>query len=216
MNYVTVFIYRVCEWIMRLAYVNLLWISFSVLGLVALGTFPSTIAMFTVVRQWIKGEIDIKIFPAFWNSYKNDWVKANIIGAILVSVGLVIYIESKIIFSSTEPLVQFSKYPFLLLVGVFLFLVLYILPTYVHYQITIVQLFKNSLLLFLVNPFYNIVMALGLVLLYSIFRIIPPLAFFFAGSASAYVIMWACYQAFNHVDKKKEQQQTKKEEEHSD
>ncbi len=204
MNNVPVFIYRVCEWIMRFAYVNILWILFSALGLVALGVFPSTIAMFTVIRQWIKGEADIKIFKTFWDSYKKDWIKGNTIGAFLVVIGFIIYIESKIILVSTQPLVQFSKYPFLLLVIGFIFLVLYIFPTYVHYQISTIQVFKNSLLIALVNPLNNIVLILSLVLLYYIFQILPPLAFFFGGSASAYIIMWACYQGFKEVDKKRE------------
>jgi uncharacterized membrane protein YesL len=212
MNYVTVFIYRICEWIMRLVFVNILWISFSALGLIAFGVFPSTIAMFTVIRQWVKGDTDLKIFPTFWSSYKNDWMKGNIFGAILVVSSFIIYLENKIISTSTQPLLQFSKYPFLLLVIGFLFLVLYLFPTYVHYQISLGQVFKNSLLIMLVNPFYNVIMALSIVLLYTIFRIVPPLAFFFGGSATAFVIMWSCYQGFINVDKKRNLLKSKKEE----
>jgi uncharacterized membrane protein YesL len=203
MNYVTVYIYRVSEWIMRLAYVNFLWISFSALGLIAFGIFPSTIAMFTVVRQWVIGNSDIKIFKTFWSSYKNDWIKGNIIGIILLAIGYLIYLENSIIAENTELLLQFSKYPFLLLVLGFVFLLLYIFPIYVHYQISIVQVFKNSLLIMLINPFYNVVLALSLVLLYYIFQIVPPLAFFFIGSVTAYTIMWGCYQSFKNVQKKR-------------
>ncbi len=44
-------LYRICEWVMRLAYVNLLWIGIFWLGLVVFGFFPSSAAMFAVVRK---------------------------------------------------------------------------------------------------------------------------------------------------------------------
>src|SRR5690625_6342583 len=54
--------YTLANWIMRLAYVNILWIAFSLVGIIILGFFPATIGMFTVIRKWIQGDGDIPIF----------------------------------------------------------------------------------------------------------------------------------------------------------
>lgn len=204
MNSVTGFLFRVSEWIMRLAFVNILWISFSFLGLIILGTAPSTVAMFTVIRKWIMGQSDIPIFKTFWTTYKNEWLKSNFLGLLLFGIGIFIYIENSIINSTNSPLVQISKYPFFLLVLLFFLVLMYIFPTYVHYNVNLFQTIKNSFLIMLINPFYNIVMILALVLLYYIGLILPPLMLFFGGSAAGFVIMWACYQSFTAIDRKKE------------
>ncbi|WP_045514978.1 DUF624 domain-containing protein [Neobacillus niacini] len=49
----------ICQWITRLAYINLLWLFFMSVGLFVFGAAPSTAAMFTIMRKWIKGETDL-------------------------------------------------------------------------------------------------------------------------------------------------------------
>ncbi|WP_084028990.1 YesL family protein [Bacillus sp. J33] len=62
---------------MRLVYLNLLWIAFSLLGIVLFGFFPATAAMFSVVRKWIMGETDVRVFKEFWQTYRKEFWKAN-------------------------------------------------------------------------------------------------------------------------------------------
>ncbi len=57
--------YRFAVWVTKFAYLNLLWIAFSLLGLGLFGLFPATAAMFAVVRKWINGEKDIPVFHVF-------------------------------------------------------------------------------------------------------------------------------------------------------
>lgn len=70
-------LYRTSEWIMRLVYLNLLWIAFSLLGIVLFGFFPATAAMFSVVRKWIMGETDVRVFKEFWQTYRKEFWKSN-------------------------------------------------------------------------------------------------------------------------------------------
>lgn len=204
MNVVSSFLYKISEWIMRFAFVNLLWIAFSFLGLIIVGFFPATTAMFTVVRKWIMGQIDIPIFQTFWTTYKSEWMKSNLLGGLLLGIGSFIYFEFTIINSSEHTILQLSKYPLLLSVIIFCFLLLYAFPTYVHFHVNLFQVIKNSISLMLVNPYYNIVMILALFVIYLIANILPPLLIFFGGSASAYVIMWCCYQCLINIHRKKE------------
>ncbi|OIJ17673.1 hypothetical protein BKP37_02845 [Anaerobacillus alkalilacustris] len=188
---------------MRLAYVNILWIAFSFVGLLVSGVFPATIAMFSVVRKWLMDQPDTPIFKTFWQSYKKEFFKGNVIGWIFVAIGYVLYIQNYVIMFSNDPLIQISKYAFFLLVLLFSLVALYLFPTYVHYNVRLYQVVKNSFLIVIINPINNIIMILGLVLFYYIFLIIPQLAVFFGGSVIAYIIMWSCYQSFLNIDKKK-------------
>jgi hypothetical protein len=69
-------IYRLSNLILRLVYINFLWILFSLLGLLIAGFFPSTVAMFTVVRIWVLGETDAAIFNMFWKTLNISFLKA--------------------------------------------------------------------------------------------------------------------------------------------
>lgn len=203
MNLVGSFIYRVSEWIMRLAFVNFLWIGFSLLGIVLFGFFPSTVAMFAVIRKWILGQSDIPILKTFWNTYKSEWIRSNGLGGILVGIGFFIYFEFSIINQATQPLLQWSKYPLFLLVLLFSLVILYVFPIYVHYDVSLFQVLKNALFIMLLNPMYTAVIVLSLALMYFLVNILPALAVFFGGSASAVVIMWSCNQGIIQVERKR-------------
>lgn len=189
---------------MRFALLNLLWIAFTLLGFIIVGFFPSTMAMFTMVRKWLTGHTDLPVFQTFWNTYKTEFLKSNILGVLLLAISSIIYLEHTVITNSSHLLLQISKYPFFLLVMVFSFVLLYSFPVYVHYNITFFQVIKNSFLIMLINPINNIIMILGLVLFYYIGQILPPLLILFGGSVSGFIIMWACLQSFRQIERKKQ------------
>lgn len=196
------FLYKVCEWIMRFAYLNILWIVFSFLGFIFAGIFPATVAMFTVLRKWVMKQTDTSIFHTFYQAYKREWLKSNLYGIVVLSFAAFIFMEYTIINEHSHFLLQFSKYPLLLLVLLFSFLLLYGFPTYVHYEGKLFQIVKNSLLISLVNPFWTVVMVLSLTMIFSLLHILPSLSLFFGASVSSFVIMWCCYQGFLNVQEK--------------
>ncbi|MEC0304686.1 DUF624 domain-containing protein, partial [Terribacillus saccharophilus] len=62
MNRLSSSLYQLFEWITRFAYLNVLWILFTIAGGFIFGFFPSTIAMFTIIRDWLKGESGSALF----------------------------------------------------------------------------------------------------------------------------------------------------------
>ena len=84
---------RICEVISRLAYANLLWILFTVLGLGIFGFMPATVALFTVTRKWVMGDRDIPVFKTFWNTYRKEFFKSTLFGVVLFAIGYIIYID---------------------------------------------------------------------------------------------------------------------------
>ena len=54
---------RIAHRMIALAYINAIWIRFSLVGLVAFGIFPATTAMFAVSRKLIQDEETIQNIP---------------------------------------------------------------------------------------------------------------------------------------------------------
>src|SRR5690625_1946818 len=103
--------YTLANWIMRLAYVNILWIAFSLVGIIILGFFPATIGMFTVIRKWIQGDGDIPIFTTFWATYKKEFLKSNLLGLFLSLIGYILYIDFIFLRQGVTGFLQFTYYP---------------------------------------------------------------------------------------------------------
>ncbi|MFD1735457.1 YesL family protein [Bacillus salitolerans] len=204
MNKIGDFLYRICEWIMRLAFVNFLWIIFTFVGMIILGFFPSTMAMFSIIRKWLLKQEDFPLFKTYWTIFKQEWFRSNVIGGILIMIGYIIYLEFSILQIHTQGILQYSKYPLLVLAIIFCLVCLYIFPIDVHFHLKLPHVFKNSLFIMLISPIPTFIMILGLMLIYYVVRILPPLLLFFGGSATACWIMWCCYQSFLAIDRKKE------------
>jgi len=193
-------LYTLTEWITKFAYVNLLWIGFSLLGLVLFGISPSTVAMFAVIRKWLMGESDIPVFQTFWDTYKKEFLRSNGLGLVLAILAIIIYIDLFYIKIDTS-----FQIPLYLIIFTIVITVLYIIPVYVHYEVKFIQLFKNAFFIMLVNPIPNMMMIIGFIAAIFVMKFIPALWFIFGGSITAGIIMASCYVAFQKIEKKQGQ-----------
>ncbi|MCC3355895.1 YesL family protein [Bacillus sp. REN16] len=196
-------IYKLCEWIMRLAYINLVWILFTILGLGFLGFFPATISMFTIVRKWLMGFDEIPVFKTFWDSYKKDFLKGNLLGVFILVAGYILYIDIHFL-RSTDSFINVLYYPTLLLCLGFILTLCYVFPTFVHFNVTVFQVVKNSFLIMLMNPLSTIMMVIGSLTIYMLMTTLPGLIPLFGGSALAFVIMWSAFLAFTRIERQRQ------------
>src|SRR5690348_5869169 len=88
-------LYKYCDWIMKFGYLNLLWVLFTLTGLVIFGFVPATISLFTITRAWIRGNTDIPIWSTFLKVYKSEFVKSNKVGLVYLLGGYVLYIDER-------------------------------------------------------------------------------------------------------------------------
>ncbi|WP_071396411.1 YesL family protein [Bacillus tuaregi] len=196
--------YAATEWITRFAYINLLWIGFTLLGLVVFGFFPATISMFAVIRKWLMGETDIPVFRTFWEYYKAEFFRSNGLGLILVIVGGLIFLDLFFMRNAGSSFMSIIQIPLYIFMFAVVLTILYLFPVYVHYELKLTQIIKNSFLMMLINPIENIVMIAGIVSMYFVFRFLPGLGFFFGGSLTAALMMATCFLVFKKMDKKKQ------------
>lgn len=204
-HFVTNGLYRFCEWVTRLAYLNLLWIFFSLAGLVVVGIMPSTIAMFTVTRRWLTEDIDIPIFHTFYQAYKKEFKRSNLFGLVLISMSGLFYIDF-VIFGLMEK-ASAMTFIFSSLLLVFVIMLLFIFPVYVHYDIPVFQTFKYALLIGLSRPLYTISMLAGFIgMIYLLFLHIT-IVLFFSGSLFAIVLTGLALKAFTNISDQFSKQQ---------
>lgn len=184
-----VWLYKVSDWIMKLAIVNLLWILFSLLGMLIFGFFPATIAMFTVVRQWIRKKYEIPIFHTFWKTYKTEFFKSNLLGIIFLLVSYITYINVRFL-SYTEGWVSDTISVFYIgFIMIFITVLLYIFPVFCHYKGKILQYIKYAFIIGVSHPFITLLIGIAILFFYYLTLILPAIMLFFSGSALTYVIM---------------------------
>src|SRR5690625_3670329 len=120
--------YDISYWLMKMIYLNLLWMGFSLIGLLFLGFFPATAAMFAVTRKWVLGEKEIPVFKIFWKNYKTGFVQTNIIGYVSVVAGLILYIDLQFFRASNHLLLSVLAFLIIFALIIYFAVVLYIFP----------------------------------------------------------------------------------------
>lgn len=192
------YIYTILDWITKFAFLNVLWIVFSLMGGIIFGVFPATIAMFTITRNWATGNTELPLFKSFWEYFRSEFFRSNLLG-IFVIIGLFITILD-LLYIQMHGTLNWTFIPlfaFILLFGLFLF---YLFPTYVHYDIKLVQVIKNAFLIMLINPINSLIMILCLLLFAILVWVMPALAFIFGGSTYAFITMHFSLKSFHKIN----------------
>lgn len=193
--------YAFAVWLTRIAYLNILWVLFTIAGLIIFGFFPSTTAMFSVTRKWVLGEKDIPIFTTFWETYKKEFVKSNIIGLIILLVIYLLSIQFQILRSVEGTSYFIASYVILALFLIVFIVVLYLFPIYVHFKLRLIDYFKWPLVIGILHPILTLfLMAVTVILNYLTYIFLPGLLFFLNGSVTAYIVTWGVSQTFSKYE----------------
>lgn len=188
-------IYQTCLWVSKLAYVNFLWILFTLLGLGIFGFMPATVALFSITRKWMMGVQNVSIFSQFWKTYREEFLKSNFLGSILIVIGFILFLD--LAYLPTTGLFFTVMRVGLTICGLlFLIVLLYVFPMYVHYDWNNRRYIKYALLLGAAYPHLTVSMLAGIALLYLFLVAIPGLIPFFSVSVLAVVIMGGSFLVF--------------------
>ena len=197
--------YQAGTWIIRLFTLNLLWLLFSLLGLLVFGLFPATIAMFTVVRKWINGHKDLPLIRTFWDSYRTNFLRANILGFIQIVIAYMIYIDYMFLDTLSGWSAVLLNVILISALILFSVVLLFIFPVYVHYQLKIFQYIRLSIIIGISYPIQTIFMLFCVVLCYVIIHVIPGILLF-SGSTLSFFMMRIANDVFVKIEVKKNQE----------
>ncbi len=188
--------YRASEWVMKLAYINLLWILFTLMGLVIFGIVPATIAIFAITRKWIRGEKDTLILSTFLKAYKHDFLKGNIICLAFIIICIIIYCDWLFITNLNGISYEIAMIVLVMIGIIVISTLLYFFPVYVHFDIKFTQYFKYAFLMVVSYPLITFLLLIGVFAVYNLMYFIPGLIPFFGFSILAIVINWIVNQGF--------------------
>lgn len=181
---------------------NILWVLFSTLGLYILGIFPATVALFAVVKQLIIEKDDVPVFRLFWKNFKMEFVKANLLGYLLLVIGVILYVDLKVIQAMEIPLL-YTVLNGLIIFVIFIYLltILYIFPIFVYYDFKFWQYPKYAIVNAIGRPFQTILLIAGTTALFLLYRQFPFLMAVFGMSLLSYMITKIASASFSKGEK---------------
>lgn len=195
-------LYKVLEWITNLVYLNLLWVFFTLIGLVVFGFMPSTLAMYKILKELLTGKENIKIFSTYWKVYKSNFIKINIIGLIMVLIGSILVIDLNFFRAQSGTIYVIINYFMYFLAFLYIMDFLYVFPVYINYDIKIRYILKNALFFVFLTPLENIKMIIGLILVLAIFYVLPSLIPFLGIALPVFVLSWVSKTTIEKVEEK--------------
>ncbi|WP_163536061.1 DUF624 domain-containing protein [Gracilibacillus sp. YIM 98692] len=151
-----------CIYIVKLVYLNILWFLFTLLGLVVLGIAPATVALCRVQKMWLEERHVPSIFSLFWQEYKKHFKKSNLLALTMLILGYLIYFDLKFFVQKDGLFNQIiSLFIFILSIW-YIIILIYIFPTYVHYQLKWWKYIQYAFVIGMVNPLKTIGMGIAL------------------------------------------------------
>lgn len=182
--------------ILKLAYLNLLWIVGTVTGLILFGIGPSTAAVYSIIREWFKGNDDLPVFSSFVSNYKSYFKESFILIILYGIIGSVLIID----------FIYVDRWEYKVFFGLMLFLYSisagYIFPILVHYNLSsLKEKIKYSFLVGFSYLQYTLVSYVLITVIYfSVARFYPALITFFGFSFLIFMLMGNAYMVFKRIE----------------
>lgn len=192
--------YSIAVKLLKIIYLNFLWLLFSSIGLFVFGLFPATIALFTITRQFLLN-IDEPITRTFWEVYKTEWLRGNGYAVISYIILLILAIDFYAIYMYES--LSILLIPTFIIAFIIFGTLFFFFPVYVHFDLTFLAMIKQAFLFTVTSPFTVILNALSTVLIYGIFNIMPGAIPLFVGSVLSLLVMKFSLRSFKKIEQRK-------------
>jgi uncharacterized membrane protein YesL len=181
--------------ILNLVYVNVLWVFFTLLGLILFGIGPSTYALVSICRQWIRGN-HVPLFKTYWKYYKECFKESVVISWIYSLAGLVLVVDLLYVTN------WYGRVALFVISAMYLLSLIYIFPIMAHYSWKgIFYKIKMSLLFSIACLQYSLVVGLVIGVFYwAATNFFPGILTFFGVSFVFYLISWTANQVFTRME----------------
>ncbi len=190
----------VTEWVLRLIWTNLLWIGYTLLGLVIFGIMPATVSLFTVTRRWTRREFDFSIWEVFKKTYFSEWKDSNKIGLVFWFIGFVLVVDFRFAFFLEGFVSLVLLFSFIFISLIFMMTLIFFFPIYVHYTYSIKDYMKQSFIYSVVSIKETIMILVGLFIIGFLIYRTPGFILFLTGVLPAYWIMNVCMNKFRKLE----------------
>lgn len=176
-------------WISNLAYINILWLTFTLLGGVLLGIFPATIAMFFIIKRMFLEKSDFSILKEFTILYKKEFKKSNLLFFPFILLAIIVAADIRFISSLDFAFNSLVVKLFFVLLFLLAMIFLYSLVVYIYGARGKKEIFKSSLYILFNNPMTNLYILTGLLLLHFLTLKVAGLYLLFSGSVFSLIVL---------------------------
>ncbi|MFC4401865.1 YesL family protein [Gracilibacillus xinjiangensis] len=197
-------LFKLCEWIYRLAYLQLLAITGALAGGFMFGIFPSILAMFAINNRWLNGESDFSVSKQFWRMYKQYFIKANKLGGLILLTLIALWIDYALLqnFQGTIYYLILSSSTTVLIITIsVLFYIFYLM---IISEQTITQSIKTAIQIATLFPLQTFWMLLSILSFLFICWVIPGITIFYLCSGVTYLATFFSRYALTRLAKKNE------------
>ncbi|WP_404330145.1 YesL family protein [Mesobacillus maritimus] len=190
---------RIFTWITRLVVINVLWILYTLIGLIVGGIFPATVSVLKIFRKWIMGEDEFSIWGTFKQEYRKEFIKSNVVGWILTMAGVILYLNYLVIKSMGDTNIVFLV-AFYLLILFYLNLVIWSFPQLAHYNGKVKHFFKNAIILGFGRFHYTLAIMVYIFIVLYVSLKFPGILPFFTISIGTYGWIWISMNVFQKTN----------------
>ncbi|WP_423188897.1 YesL family protein [Alkalibacterium sp. f15] len=198
-------IMKALDWLVTLAYLNLLWLGFSLLGLIVLGVGPATFAVHSIVKKKLKQGDLSHIFTKFKHEFKKHFKDGNIYFGLVTAATLFIYVDIRVIQALPQnSFIQIVVLPALIILSALVLIVAtFTLGIYFEFDHPLLKSIKDGFWLALISPVAGLVMVHTFLVGFLIYAYIPALMLFYSLSFYAFITQWVMSKTFKRIKKKK-------------
>jgi uncharacterized membrane protein YesL len=188
-------VYRWLEVATDFFLLNLMWL---VACLPIVTIFPSTAAMFGVVRDWVRKK-EGGLARMFIRRFKENFAQSLLVGALWTVFGVALFLDF-LVANQLPFWAEVALKSFLMLAcSVYALSSVFLLPVMVHYEADWKTVIKNSVLLSIGRLPTAVVCLVFLVAMVGLTMVVPFLVII-TGSVTAYVIYRLCDREFRKLD----------------
>ena len=195
MNILDTRVYRWLETATDFFLLNLIWLA---VCLPVVTIFPSTAAMFGVVRDWVRGK-EGSLTRTFITRFRENLGQSLLVGTIWTVFGVALFLYFLVAN-------QLSYWPEIVLKSLlvlastlYAFGSVYLFPVIVNYDTDWKTVIKNSLLISIGRLPTTVVCLVFLVVMVGLTVVVPFLVVS-TGSITAYVLYRLCHRVFRNID----------------
>ena len=188
-------VYRWLETATDFFLLNLMWL---VACLPVVTIFPSTAAMFGVVRDWVRGK-EGSLTRTFIARFRENLGQSLLVGTIWVVFGIALFLDFLVASQLSYWAEIVLKSVLVFVSTVYAFGSVYLFPVMVHYDTDWKTVIKNSLLISVGRLPTTLVCLVLLVVMVGLTVVVPFLVVI-TGSITAYVVYKLCNRVFRQID----------------
>ena len=174
---------------------NLMWL---VACLPVVTIFPSTAAMFGVVRDWVR-EKEGGLAHNFVSRFKENFGQSLLVGTIWTVFGVVLFLDFLVANQLSFWVGVVLKSVLVIASSLYAFGSVFLFPVMVHYDTDWKTIIKNSLLLSIGRLPTTVVCLLFLIVMVGL-TVVVPFLIIITGSVTAYVVYRLCDREFRKID----------------